>query len=113
MGIVLTKSLSFEIYSICRDISKWMRQHNIEGSSRGYVQRIIKSYHETENVETIRKYFLSCLKFINLYREGETGLTVNKVMQRLRKEHKSHRVGVALDIDHSKKNYNRHRHDET
>ena len=41
--------------------------------------------------------------------EGETGYTVNKKMEELRKKKKCHRGAVMLEIDYSKKVYNRDR----
>ena len=82
-----------------------MKKHNIVGSSKGYVDRVLDSY-STVTPDKVRKYFLSSLKFVNLYLEGETGYTVNKKMAEIRK---SHRGAAQFEVDHSKKSYNRHR----
>ena len=85
-----------------------MRQNNVEGSSKGYIERIVRSY-DSVTLEKVQKYFLSTLKFAELYLQGETGYSVNKKMEELRKIHKGHRAGALFEIDHSKKNYNRKR----
>ena len=82
-----------------------MKKHNIVGSSKGYVDRVLDSY-STVTPDKVRKYFLSSLKFVNLYLKGETGYTVNKKMAEIRK---SHRGAAQFEVDHSKKSYNRHR----
>ena len=82
-----------------------MKKHNIVGSSKGYVDRVLDSY-STVTPDKVRKYFLSSLKFVNLYLEGETGYTVNKKMAEIRK---SHSGAAQFEVDHSKKSYNRHR----
>ena len=82
-----------------------MKKHNIVGSSTGYVERVLDSY-STVTPDKVRKYFLSSLKFVNLYLEGETGYTVNKKMAEIRK---SHRGPAQFEVDHSKKSYNRQR----
>ena len=91
-----------------RDISKYMRENNVLGSSRGYIDRILKSY-DAVTLEKVQKYFLSTLKFAELYLQGETAYTVNERMAALRKIHKSHREGALFTVDHSKKVYNRNR----
>ena len=85
-----------------------MRENNVLGSSKGYIERILRSY-DAVTPEKAQKYFLSTLKFAELYLQGETGYTVNKKMAELRKVHKSHRTGALFEIDHSKKVYNRKR----
>ena len=82
-----------------------MKKHNIVGTARGYLDRILASYSSV-TPEKVRKYFLSSYKFVKLYQEGETGYTVNKRMAEIRK---SHRGAAQFDVDHSKKVYNRHR----
>ena len=82
-----------------------MKTHNIIGSSRGFVDRVVSSYSSV-TVEKVRKYYVSAMKFIKLYLEGETGLTVNKRMAELRK---SHRGAAMFDVDHSAKAYPRMR----
>ena len=82
-----------------------MKKHNIVGSSKGYVDRVL-DFYSTMTPDKVRKYFLSSLKFVNLYLEGETGYTVNKNMAEIRK---SHRGAAQFEVDHSKKSYNRHR----
>ena len=82
-----------------------MRKHNIVGTSRGYVDRILASYSSV-TPDKVRKYFLSSQKFVSLYLEGETGYTVNKRMAEIRK---SHRGAAQFEVDHSKKTYNRYR----
>ena len=93
---------------MCRDVSRWMKQNNVLGSSRGYIARVIKSY-EAVKLEMVQKYFLSTLKFAKLYLEGETGYTVNAKMNALRKVHKCHRGAAEFSTDHSKKSYKRDR----
>ena len=63
-----------QFYSIitCRDVSKFMKERNILGSSRGYLDRIIESYSAV-TVTNVRKYFLSTLKFSRLYLSGKLG----------------------------------------
>ena len=85
-----------------------MKEHNILGSSRGYVERVVASY-EAVKVNMVRKYFLSTLKFAKLYMEGETAYTVNTRMKELRKVKKGHRGAAQFEVDHSKKVYNRQR----
>lgn len=80
-----------------------MKTHNTLGSSRGFVERVVRSY-DSVTVEKVRKYYISAMKFIKLYLEGETGLTVNKRMAELRK---SHRGAACFEVDHSKKAYPR------
>ena len=82
-----------------------MKEHNIVGTSKGYLERVLNSYKSVQ-IRSIRKYFLSSLKFMNLYLDGETGFTVNKRMADLRK---CHRRPVELEVDHSQKAYNRDR----
>ena len=88
-----------------RDISAFMKTHNVIGSSKGYVDRVVTSYTSV-TPDKVRKYFLSSYKFLNLYLEGETGYTVNKRMAELRK---SHRGAALFEVDHTKKAYNRER----
>ena len=85
-----------------------MKENNVLGSSKGYIGRIIDSYSSV-TVSNVRKYFLSTLKFCRLYLDGETGYTVNKKMQELRKIKRYHRGAVLLEVDHSKKVYSRER----
>ena len=82
-----------------------MKTHNTVGSSRGFVDRVVSSYSSV-TVEKVRKYYVSAMKFIRLYLEGETGLTVNKRMAELRK---SHRGAQMFEVDHSTKAYQRMR----
>ena len=85
-----------------------MKENNVLGSSKGFVNRVVSSYGAVK-VDMVRKYFLSTLKFVNLYKEGATAFNVNKRMVELRKEKKSHRGAAQFAVDHSKKVYNRHR----
>ena len=85
-----------------------MKQKNVLGCSKGYVQRVLNSY-EAVTVENVRKYFLSTLKFAKFYREGATAFDVNEKMDNLRKQHKCHRAGAQFTVDHSKKIYPRDR----
>ena len=80
-----------------RDISSFMKERNIVGNSKGYIERIVSSYKSVK-IEAIRKYFMSSVKYMNLYIDGETGFTVNKKMTEMRK---SHRRPADLVIDHS------------
>ena len=80
-----------------------MKTHNIVGCSRGYVERVVQSYSSL-TVEKVRKYYRNALKFVNLYREGETGYTVNQRMADIRKQH---RGAATFEVDHSKKAYPR------
>ena len=100
--------MSTYIINNFRDISKFMKQNNVQGSSKGYVQRVISSYAAV-SVIAVRKYFLSTLKFCQFYMQGETGFTVNQKMKYLRKTKKCHRGAVLLEVDHSKKVYARDR----
>ena len=88
-----------------RDVSSYMKTHNIVGSSKGYVERVVSSY-STVTLEKVRKYFLSSEKFVQLYLDGETGNTVNQKMAEMRK---SHRGPAVFEVDHSLKAYNRNR----
>ena len=90
-----------------RDVSSYMKTHNVVGTSKGYVNRVVASY-STVTPEKVRKYFWSAMKFVNLYIEGETGFSVNKRMAEMRK---SHRGPAQFEVEHSKKNYNRNRLD--
>ena len=83
-----------------------MRRHNVVGSSRGYIDRVIASYGSV-TVDNVRKYFASAEKFVRLYLAGETGYTVNAA--KLAESKKSHRGAAQYDVDHSLKSYNRHR----
>ena len=85
-----------------------MKERNVLGSSKGYVERVVDSYAAV-TINNARKYFLSTLKFMRLYQEGETGYTVNKKMEQMRKAKKCHRGAVVLKVDHSKKDYPRDR----
>ena len=91
-----------------RDISRFMKEHNVLGSSRGYIDRIVESY-TTVTPEKVQKYFLSTLKFCQLYMEGETGFTVNERMKQLRQQKKCHRGSAMIEVDHTLKRYNRDR----
>ena len=90
---------------IFRNVSKYMKTHNIVGSSKGYIDRVVASYSSV-TVQDVRKYFVSSAKFIDLYLAGETGHTVNKKIAEIRK---SHRGAAMYEVDHSSKVYNRHR----
>ena len=100
-----------------------MKRKNVIGSSKGFVERVCESYTsvEVKNVRgrlqnknklilfpfQLRKYFLSCLKFMALYKTGETGSTV---FQAMAKQRKKHREGAIFGpVDHSKKVYSRKR----
>ena len=85
-----------------------MKERNIEGSSKGYVDRVVSSYTAVTEID-VRKYFLSTLKFCKLYEQGETGYTVNKQMQELRKVRRCHRGAIEFEVDHTKKLYSRQR----
>ena len=85
-----------------------MKERNVLGSSKGYIDRVVESYSSV-TITNVRKYFLSTLKFCRLYQEGETGYTVNKKMQEMRKVKRCHRGAMMFEIDHSKKAYNRDR----
>ena len=82
-----------------------MKEKNTVGSSKGYLERVIASYKSVK-IDAIRKYFMSSVKFMNLYLDGETGFTVNQKMAELRK---CHRRPIDLKVDHSKKTYERER----
>ena len=89
-----------------RDISAYMKRHNVVGSSVGYVERVCESYHHVEIIQ-IRKYFLSVLKFMDLYKSGETG---NRVFELMKKQRKKHRGGAEFEPAVSnRKGYDRHR----
>ena len=74
-----------------------MKVHNVVGTSKGYVQRVVNSYSAVTLVQ-VRKYFLSALKFMMLYLEGETGYTVNKRMEEIRKSNRGARM---FEVDHN------------
>ena len=94
------------IENVYRDISAFMKRRNIVGSSVGYVERICDSYGSVD-IKNIRKYFLSVLKFMSLYRSGETG---DSVFLAMTKQRKKHREGMMFgQVDHSKKSYKRKR----
>ena len=80
----------------------------MEGSSRGYVERVTSSYVAV-TVEKVQKYVLSVGRFCQLYLEGATGFNINQRIAELRKKRKCHRGPAQLEVDHSKKNYNRNR----
>ena len=48
-----------------RDISSFMKERNIVGNSKGYIERIVSSYKSVK-IEAIRKYFMSSVKYMNL-----------------------------------------------
>ena len=96
------------IYYSFRDISRYLKERNVLGSSRGFVERVVASY-EAVKVEMVRKYFLSTLKFARLYSEGATAYNVNARYSELRKQKKGHRGAAQFEIDHSKKVYKRDR----
>ena len=85
-----------------------MKENNVLSCSKGYIDRVVKSY-EAVKLLNVQKYFLSTLKYARLYLEGETGFTVNDKMKELRKVHKGHRGAAQFTVDHSKKAYNRER----
>ena len=85
-----------------------MRERNVLGSSKGYVERVLSSY-EAVTLDKVKKYFLSTLKYARLYLQGETALTVNEKMKELRKAHNVHRRANDFSVDHSKKVYVRDR----
>ena len=85
-----------------------MKENNVLGSSRGYIQRILDSYSSV-TVLKVQKYFLSTLKFCQMYMEGATGYDVNDRLKQIRKEKKCHRGAAMPEVDHSLKNYNRNR----
>ena len=94
------------IENVYRDISAFMKRRNIVGSSVGYVERICDSYGSVD-IKNIRKYFLSVLKFMSLYKSGETG---DSVFLAMTKQRKKHREGLVFgQVDHSKKSYKRKR----
>ena len=99
-----------------------MKRNNVIGSSKGFVERVCQSYTsvEVKNVRgrfkkdhlilfpfQLRKYFLSCMKFMALYKTGETGCTVFQAMARQRKKHRE--GAIYGPVDHSKKVYSRKR----
>ena len=81
-----------------RDVSRYMKEHNILGSSRGYLERVVASY-EAVKVHMVRKYFLSTLKFAKLYMERETAYTVNTRMKELRKGHRGAYKDILFQIE--------------
>ena len=85
-----------------------MRERNVLGSSKGYVQRVLSSY-EAVKIDKVKKYFLSTLKYAKLYLQGETALTVNEKMKELRKIHKAHRRANDFPVDYNKNSYVRNR----
>ena len=91
-----------------RDVSRYMKQHNILGSSRGYIERVVQSFQAVK-VTSVQKYFLNTLKFANLYMEGESVYTVNDKVKKLRQVHKGHRGAAEFTVDHTLKVYNRNR----
>ena len=84
-----------------RDVSKYMKERNVIGSSKGYVQRVLDSYEEV-TPERVRKYTCTSIKFAELYLDGETGYTIQRRMAELRK---SHRGAASLPSDYKKKDY--------
>ena len=88
-----------------RDISAFMKRRNIIGSSAGYVERVCESYSHVD-IYQIRKYFLSVLKFMEIYKTGETG---NRVFELMKKQRKKHRGGAEFDPDIHRNVYNRQR----
>ena len=73
-----TKNMPWDIG--LRDVSKFMREHNVLSCSKGYIQRVTQSYDEV-TIDRVRKYFLNTLKFTKLYLKGETVYTVNDRMK--------------------------------
>ena len=110
MNYVSSLLVSYNLKDILflRDISRFMRERNILGSSKGYVQRVLSSY-EAVKIDKIQKYFLSTVKYAQLYLEGETALTVNEKMKELRKTHRVHRRANDFREDYNKNSYVRNR----
>ena len=76
------------------------------GSSRGFVERVTASYVAVE-VDMVRKYFLSTLKFARLYLAGATAYNVNARMAEIRKQKRGHRGAAQIEVNHKKKGYNK------
>ena len=64
-----------------------------------------ESYSHVD-IYQIRKYFLSVLKFMEIYKTGETG---NRVFELMKKQRKKHRGGAEFDPDIHRNVYNRQR----
>ena len=83
-----------------------MRENNIVGCSRGYVERVERSCDEM-TPERVQKYMGTVLRYVSLYESGETGDSVGQAMAIARKKH---RRPVDLEVDHKLKRYNRNRY---
>ena len=96
------------IESIYRDISRFMRENNVVGSTAGYRQRIESSYESCGlSLEKIRKYFHSSDKYLALYMEGATGDNVSQKMAETRTKHRG--AAAVLGDDTPRASYSRAR----
>ena len=78
-GDIIIKGVKFHpelmpIESCFRNISKYMKDNNIVGTSRNYIPRIEASYSESNlTSKLIRQYFRACREKLQCYMEGATG----------------------------------------
>ena len=86
-----------------RSLTKYLREHNIIGCSKGYVQRYELGL-QTITVEMVRKFFASCYRFLEAYQmegcDGENVKTYERELKRielLKKPQTVHRGAVTLD----------------
>ena len=61
-----------------RDLVKYLREHNIAGVSKGYLQRYERAIQNLDII-MIRKYFLSCKRFLQVYQID--GVTVENAKE--------------------------------
>lgn len=88
-----------------RDIALHNRQHNILGTSKDFMRRVVDSFSLITSQKT-RQYFLSSDKFATMYAEGDDGTEVFARMTVLCKSHWHFGGGAPGLTDHSKKRYN-------
>ena len=60
--------MSIIVFFFTRNVIRYMKQRNIIGTSKGYVDRILDS-DSSVTPEDVQKYFLSTLKYMKLYEE--------------------------------------------
>ena len=86
-----------------RLLTKYLREHNIVGCSKGYVRRYELGL-QTITVEMVRKFFASCYRFLEAYQmegcDGENVKTYERELKKielLKKHQTVHRGAVSID----------------
>ena len=102
-GDVIIFSVKFHpefnpIEACYRDISEYMRENNVVGSTVGYVERIEKSYENSGlTLERILKYFRSSDRYLALYMAGATGDNILGKMAEVRAKHRGAAAVLGQD----------------